>query len=239
MSEFIGFSPELIKFLADLKKNNNRDWFLANRKRYDEYLVKPAKAFVSAIAPFFNQLNPQIRTEPKFNSTLMRLNNDMRFHKGDPYRTYFLIHFGKFKLDSEFYVYFDPESVQIGLFINNSGKEGHYFNQNAVNFKKEITRISAKYKIDNNFSLFKLDKNPLLIRKQFHAAKHFDLLVKEKMILLQKIKPPAKSRIDSPRFVVEAMKIFQKLYPLYCFAISPEPLKILNHFENYSWEILD
>ncbi len=238
MNEFEGFSPELIRFLKDLKNNNNREWFQANREHYQKYLVKPAKAYVTAIAPFFNNLNPQIRTAPKFNHTLMRLNNDMRFHKGAPYRTYFLIHFGKFKLDSEFYVYFDDESVQIGLFINNSGKENHYFKENSLQYKKELFDVFAKYKVNNNFSFYRLEKSPQLVKSKFTIEKNFDLLVNEKMILLQKTKPPAKSKIDSPQFLIESMKIFQRLYPVYCFAVSPFPLKILKHFEDYSWDIL-
>jgi len=30
------FSPALSKFLRELKKNNNREWFLANKARYEE-----------------------------------------------------------------------------------------------------------------------------------------------------------------------------------------------------------
>ncbi len=237
MSDFNGFSPELINFLKDLKKNNNRNWFQENRARYEVFLVKPAKAFVTAIAPFFNNLDPQIRTAPKFNQTLMRLNHDMRFHKGNPYRTYFLIHFGKFKLDSEFYVYFDSESVQVGLFINNSGGEKNYFTQNIFQYREEIKEIFKKYKLNNNYSLFKLDKEPKLIKSRLNIEKHFDELANEKMILIQKVKPPTKIRLNSFSFLTATMKIFHNLFPLYCFAVSPNPLKKIKYFENYSWEI--
>ena len=30
-------SKETLLFLEDLKANNNRDWFLANKKRYESY----------------------------------------------------------------------------------------------------------------------------------------------------------------------------------------------------------
>ncbi len=28
-------AKESLKFITDLKKNNDRDWFIANKKRYD------------------------------------------------------------------------------------------------------------------------------------------------------------------------------------------------------------
>ncbi len=238
MSNFNGFSDELFTFFRDLEKNNNRNWFQENKIRYDEFLVKPAKAFVEAIAPFFNNLDPQIRTAPKFNQTLMRINHDMRFHKGNPYRTYFLIHFGKFKLDSEFYVYFDSSSVQTGLFINNSTKGKNYFKRNALQFRKEIENVFTEYKLNNNYSLFKLEKEPVLLKTRINIQKHLDLLLNEKMILIQKVKPPTKIKLHSASFLPATMKIFHNLFPLYCFAVSPEPLKKIKHFEDYSWEIL-
>jgi len=107
IEHFKGFFKESFLFLNDLAKNNNTDWFAQNKHRYDDFIVKPAKSFVNDIAPYFNNLSTSIRTEPKFNKTLMRINKDMRFAKGSPYKTYFLIHFGRFKMDSEFYVYLD------------------------------------------------------------------------------------------------------------------------------------
>ena len=44
MSTFRGFSPEAIEFLRELEDNNDRDWFKANRARYEEHLRAPAAA---------------------------------------------------------------------------------------------------------------------------------------------------------------------------------------------------
>ena len=35
---FEGFSPETFDFLWGIRMNNNRDWFLANKKQYVEKL---------------------------------------------------------------------------------------------------------------------------------------------------------------------------------------------------------
>ena len=127
---FTGFPKELFKFLADLEKNNNTEWFYKYKDIYQEYLVTPCRSFVSDIGSFFNLLNPSIRTEPKFNKTLIRINKDMRFTKGEPYRNHFLIHFDRFKMDSEFFVYLDKNIVEYGLFINATKGNDLYFGGN-------------------------------------------------------------------------------------------------------------
>jgi uncharacterized protein (TIGR02453 family) len=42
--------PEALEFLRELEDNNDRDWFRANRARYDEHLVEPARALAERLA---------------------------------------------------------------------------------------------------------------------------------------------------------------------------------------------
>ena len=42
--------PEALEFLRELEDNNDRDWFKANRARYDEHLVEPARALAANLA---------------------------------------------------------------------------------------------------------------------------------------------------------------------------------------------
>jgi Conserved hypothetical protein (DUF2461) len=230
--KFEGFRPGLFKFLKDLEKKNSVEWFHANDERYRTFLVGPAKAFISELAPFLNHLNPAIRTEPKFNQTIMRLNKDMRFAKGEPYRASLLIHFGKFKLDSEFYIYFEPGSYSMGLFINRSDEEGHFFRRNQVRYAGEIKEICARYKIDNNYSLSYLGKKPTKLIPKFSGAKNYDSLDASDHLLFEKIKLPPEKVLFSDEIIGEMMKMISLLYPLYCFAISPKPLKELARFED-------
>jgi uncharacterized protein (TIGR02453 family) len=63
--------PEALEFLRDLEANNDRDWFKANRGRYEAHLVEPAR-----------QLARQLEDlgEPH----LFRPYNDTRFHMRPP-----------------------------------------------------------------------------------------------------------------------------------------------------------
>ncbi len=228
---FTGFSKNTFKFLQEIEKNNNSDWFNSNRSIYDNYIVEPSRAFVNSIGQFFNHVNPSIRTEPKFNKTLMRISNDMRFSKQKPYKNYFLIHFGRFKMDSEFYVYINKKGIEYGIFLNNSVDNDLYFNQNLLSNRKEITKIFKHYKLNNKFSFYSFKKDSKLLAEKFNAENDFDIFEKTKYILLQKSLLKNEKVIYKADFLNEAIKTFSRLYPLYCFAISPRPLKLLNDFE--------
>jgi uncharacterized protein (TIGR02453 family) len=69
MPAFRGFPPEALEFLRELEENNDRDWFKANRERYDEHLVAPAKALGEDLSDLGR-------------GHLFRPWNDTRFHPG-------------------------------------------------------------------------------------------------------------------------------------------------------------
>jgi uncharacterized protein (TIGR02453 family) len=63
--------PEALDFLRDLEANNDRDWFKANRERYDTYLREPARELGERLSHL---------GEPH----LFRPYNDTRFHLRPP-----------------------------------------------------------------------------------------------------------------------------------------------------------
>lgn len=228
---FNGFKKDIFSFLAELEKNNNTKWFAKNRGRYQENIVLPAKSFVVSIGQFFTQLNPAIRTDPKFNKTIMRINKDMRFSKDAPYKNYFLIHFGRFKMDSEFYLYFDKEGADFGIFLNGEKGDELYFTQNLKRYPKEIMKIFENYGLNNRFDLHELKKIPQLVQKKFNANKHFESFGRHKYTLLEKEIPQKNNLLYKADILTELVKQYAALYPLYCFAISPQPLKLIDKFE--------
>jgi uncharacterized protein (TIGR02453 family) len=42
--------PEALDFLRELEANNDRDWFKANRDRYDAFLIQPAQTLAEQLA---------------------------------------------------------------------------------------------------------------------------------------------------------------------------------------------
>jgi len=98
---FSGFS-KILQFLGELEKDKNNNTHGLQKRQVDDNIVLPAKSFVTTIG-ILQSSESRNKNGTKFNKTIMRL-KDMRFAKA-AYRNYFLIHFGRFKMDSEFFVY--------------------------------------------------------------------------------------------------------------------------------------
>lgn len=82
------FTRDTFAFLSELKENNNKAWFDANRDRYEAHWKAPALAFIEAIAPRMEALDPPLKAEPRLNGSLRRINRDVRFSKDkSPYNS--------------------------------------------------------------------------------------------------------------------------------------------------------
>ncbi len=87
--EFTGFPAETLKFLKDLKANNNREWFAANKKIYEQTIKFPAQAFCSSMCGQLHEL-----TGVTHRSKVFRIHRDIRFSKDKtPYNAHLHISF--------------------------------------------------------------------------------------------------------------------------------------------------
>jgi uncharacterized protein (TIGR02453 family) len=93
--QLTSFGNELFSFLADLRANNNREWFAANRQRYEEHVLEPALSFINAFAPRLQKISPHFRADARpSGGSLFRIYRDTRFSKDkSPYKTNVGIHF--------------------------------------------------------------------------------------------------------------------------------------------------
>lgn len=80
-------SKNTLQFLEDLKTNNNRDWFLENKKRYEEF----KKDYHQLIREFLEIMKPQDANLEllEVKNCTFRINRDIRFSKNKaPYKTH-------------------------------------------------------------------------------------------------------------------------------------------------------
>lgn len=111
------FDPELFEFLRELKDNNDRDWFNANKVRYEAHVLEPALAFIEDFAPRLQQISPHFRADTrKTGGSLFRIYRDTRFSKDKtPYKTNTGMHFRhKAAKDAHapgFYLHLAPDQV--------------------------------------------------------------------------------------------------------------------------------
>ena len=84
------FSPELIHFLQQIKRNNRRPWFLKNRSRYEEFVQQPCLRFIVDFGFRIKQISPWIVVSNKgHGGSLQRIYRDIRFSPDKrPYKTW-------------------------------------------------------------------------------------------------------------------------------------------------------
>ena len=122
MSAYI--KPSLFSFFRDLKANNDREWFQANKDRYESQVRGPLLNF---IRDFGDDVLPQISGHfvadaRKSGGSLFRIHRDVRFAKDkSPYKTAAGIHFRHERAKDVhapgFYLHLEPGDVFIGVGI--------------------------------------------------------------------------------------------------------------------------
>ena len=86
-ARFEGFPKEAVTFFTGLVKNNNRDWFQANKETYEQAVREPMKALVGAFEPHLGR------------GSISRINRDNRFFKNrPPYKTHIAAGVGRYYL---------------------------------------------------------------------------------------------------------------------------------------------
>jgi uncharacterized protein (TIGR02453 family) len=118
---YIPFEKRTIKFLRELSANNNREWFKANKARYEEDVLDVALHFIQSMQNPLAEFAPHFTAVPtRMGGSLMRVYRDTRFSKNKlPYKTNIGIQFrherAKDVHSPGFYVHIDPDEVFIGV----------------------------------------------------------------------------------------------------------------------------
>lgn len=113
------FTPDYLDFFTELAFNNEKSWFDVNRKRYEQSVREPFKAFTAEVIAGVKKFDDTIGDlEPK--DVMFRINRDIRFAKDKtPYNTWLsaaIVPGGK-RRSSEFpgyYFRFAVDKVSIG-----------------------------------------------------------------------------------------------------------------------------
>ena len=84
---FPGFSPEAVKFLRGLKRNNRREWFQPRKELFETELKAPMIELVEAINSELLRFAPDHIADPK--KAVYRIYRDTRFSADKtPYKTH-------------------------------------------------------------------------------------------------------------------------------------------------------
>src|SRR5438445_3128911 len=84
---FPGFSPDAVKFLRALKRNNRRDWFQPRKEKYEALIKSPMLEFVACLNEEMARFAPAYVTPPE--KAVYRIYRDTRFSPDKtPYKTH-------------------------------------------------------------------------------------------------------------------------------------------------------
>ncbi len=117
------FSPELSKFLRQLERNNNREWFTANKATFEQHVRDPLLQFIADFKPRLAKISPHLVADPHpTRGSMFRIYRDTRFSKDKrPYKTWVAAQFrheaGKDVHAPGFYLHISPTEVFAGVGI--------------------------------------------------------------------------------------------------------------------------
>lgn len=81
------FPPASLRFLQQIRRHNNREWFEKNRAVYESALRTPMKDLVAALAVELHRFAPEVIADPA--KAIYRINRDVRFSADkSPYKTH-------------------------------------------------------------------------------------------------------------------------------------------------------
>src|SRR5215471_16175800 len=114
---FSAFPKESLQFLRNLKRNNNREWFLAHKAIYEQYVKQPTSDLIEALGAEFQRFAPEMVSTAKVSA--YRIHRDTRFSKDkSPYKTHVAAVFPRSGLGKHdgagFYLHIAPSEVFIG-----------------------------------------------------------------------------------------------------------------------------
>ncbi|PST84693.1 TIGR02453 family protein [Pedobacter yulinensis] len=210
--------PTTLDFLSQVTRNNNREWFLANKDAY-ETAKQDIHELTGKIIPVLARIDPRFQADADPKKCLLRIYRDIRFSKDKtPYKTNFGISFsvgGKGVNEPGYFLQLEP---------GKSFLAGGSWMPEAAHLKL------IRQEIDYNGSEFRgLVESPGF-RKYFELSREDTLKTTPKgydadhpEIEYLKLKSfvgihdIADKSLFDPKFVDKLGKAFENLYPLVVF----------------------
>jgi len=208
-------SPLILDFLNDLKVNNNREWFQANKGRYDKVKIE-FEAFINNLIPRLREIDPLIDLLTA-KDCVFRIYRDVRFSTDkSPYKTNigaYIARGGKGSLLAGYYVHFEPGASMLagGLYMppaETLKKVRDEIYYQADDFKKIINNkkfVGCFGKIDDPG---KMKNPPKGYPKEFADI---DLLKYRNYAVMHTVADEVAEKDD---YLEYALAVFRLLYPL-------------------------
>jgi len=117
MADKVYFGPEFFQFFRELRENNDREWFKADKARYEEFVRRPCLEFISDFSSPLRSISRYYVADPRpIGGSLFRIYRDVRFSRNkSPYKTAAGMQFNHASFKSAhapgFYLHLGPDEV--------------------------------------------------------------------------------------------------------------------------------
>lgn len=195
------FSPAFQKFFRDLSRNNNTEWFNANRAIYEKEVKQPFAAFVDEMIKRIRKYEPKMAI--KASDAIFRINKDVRFSKDKtPYNTHMSANISLYGKKDKSYpgFYIQLSHDKVTMFGGAYMVEPDLLLRVRRYIAKHLKEFSAVYKdkaftkafgaiqgekhkkVPPEFAAV-ADKEPLILNKQFYFMAEIkpDIITKDKL----------------------------------------------------------
>ncbi len=205
----MNIEPATLKFLKDLEKNNNRDWFLGHNAQY-EAALKNVNVFKDQVVKDLNKKD--VIEEGK----IFRIYRDIRFSKDKtPYKNHFGIHFKRASKARRggYYLHLQPgEAFVGGGFWEPESADLKRIRDEFAHDDKTIRKIIAQKKFVQYFGT--LEGDELKTAPSGYDRDHpaIDLIRKKNYLINRKF---TDKEVTSPGFVKEVVLTFEAMRPFF------------------------
>ncbi|HTH54163.1 MAG TPA: DUF2461 domain-containing protein [Edaphobacter sp.] len=216
------YSPEALKFLRGLKRNNDRNWFNDRKPVYEREIKAPSIALATAVNEAMLRFAPDNVQPPQ--KAMMRIYRDIRFSSDKrPYKTQQGIWWAKHGLEKTsgggfyFHIASDEVTIAAGVFMPERDQL-LAIRRHLVEHHEEMRHLLASKKLRS--LLGEIDGRKLTRPPKGFSPDHpsVDLLLNRQWGLVTKL--PADTA-TSPTLLKEIVKRFEIAAPLVAFLNAP------------------
>src|SRR5437899_5999826 len=216
------FTPNTLKFLRALKRNNRREWFNARREEYETHVRQPMIAIIERLAADFRTFAPELVASPS--TSMYRIYRDTRFSDNKaPYKTHIAAVFPCRGLPKHegagLYFHVSPEDVWIGggMYAPDTTQLQAVREHIAGNVRRlrAIVESPSFRRAVGALEGERLQRVPRGFPKDHEAAEY----LRFRQFLAGAEFPPAFA--TNPRFYATVVKVFREISPLVRFLNEP------------------
>lgn len=202
-------------FFKELAQNNHKEWFHANKKRYENDVKKPFLNLLENVLQTLTQWDDRIQPDPK--KAVFRINRDIRFSKDkSPYNTIMKAGFSAGGRKSElpgYYLGIDAENVHVGggLFMVRP-PELKKVRQHIMSSPKKLSNIVEANQFKTAFGRLRGEKAKRIDKELLAAAEKTDLIFHKQFYAFAEF--PIAPFYGSDDLAAEILAHFEHIRPL-------------------------